>query len=728
MYDKGLRGTARHTALTSLLFAGLVAISTQVASAASSVTLAWDPSASAGVAGYNIYYGAASHTYTNMVAAGNATNVTVSGLVSGATYYFAATAYDSFGVESDYSSETNYTVPSSGNQAPTLNPIANLTINENASQQTVNLTGITSGSPAENQTLTVSASSDNTALVPNPSVTYTSPNTTGTLRFTPANNATGLATITVTVNDGGASNNITTRTFKVTVNAVNTPPTITAIPNQTIAQDSSSAAIPFTVGDAQTSAGSLTVSAGSSNPSVVPVSGIAFAGSGANRTVTITPAAGKSGASTVTVSVSDGTATTSANFLVTVEPASSPSLTITINGNGKVTPNPDTLQVVAGHSYTFTATPDSGSEFQNWTGTFNSDSATITVTVTNNIALQANFVVSPFLPLAGTYNGLFYESDQVRQASAGAVTLSLNTRGKYSGKVQLGSKRYAFSGKLTLGCVATNALKRAKTLSPLTLTLRVGTNGEIDQIFGNVTDGTWISGLTGDRAVYNSRTNPAPATGLYTFVIPGSFDSTQPRGHSYGTVRVSTGGIATWVGALSDSAHLTQSAPLSKHSVWPVYASIAGGSESVLSWLTFTNQAASDISGQLSWIKSANSKSRYFSNGFDYVSIAAGSAFHPPGTNDILTAGDASVDFSGGNLAADFSNIVNIGPKNKVTNMSNNKLSLAFGLANGIYHGLVTDPNTGKTMPYSGVVFQKQNAGYGFLLGTSLSSRVDLSP
>src|ERR1044071_3011153 len=219
MYEEGLCGKVRRTALIPLLLAALAAITIQTASAASSVTLAWDPSVSGGVTGYNIYYGPASHNYTNMVTAGNATNVTVSGLVSGVTYYFAATAYDSFGIESDYSSETNYVVPSSGNQAPTLNAIANMTINEDASQQTVNLSGITSGSPSENQTLTVTASSDNTALIPNPSVPYTSPNTTGSVRFTPVANPTGMATITVAVNDGQASNNLTTRTFKATAKA-----------------------------------------------------------------------------------------------------------------------------------------------------------------------------------------------------------------------------------------------------------------------------------------------------------------------------------------------------------------------------------------------------------------------------------------------------------------------------------------------------------------------------
>ena len=70
------------------------------------------------------------------------------------------------------------------NVAPTLNAITNLTINENAGQQTVNLAGITAGGGAS-QTLTVTATSSNPGLIPNPTVGYTSPNTTGTLTFTP---------------------------------------------------------------------------------------------------------------------------------------------------------------------------------------------------------------------------------------------------------------------------------------------------------------------------------------------------------------------------------------------------------------------------------------------------------------------------------------------------------------------------------------------------------------
>ena len=106
------------------------------------------------------------------------------------------------------------------NQSPTLNALANITIPANANPQAVGLTGIGSGSSSEGQTLTATAVSSNPSLIPTPVVTYTSPNATGTLTFMPVTNATGVTTITVTVNDGEAENNLVTRSFTVTVTAL----------------------------------------------------------------------------------------------------------------------------------------------------------------------------------------------------------------------------------------------------------------------------------------------------------------------------------------------------------------------------------------------------------------------------------------------------------------------------------------------------------------------------
>lgn len=111
------------------------------------------------------------------------------------------------------------------------------------------------------------------------------------------------------------------------------PPTISDISDQTISEDSSTAAIAFTVGDVETAPGSLTVTATSSDGVLVLPGSIVLGGSGANRTVTVSPAANQfgSGVITVTVSDSDG-ANASDRFVLTVNPL--PAVSI---GNAVVT-------------------------------------------------------------------------------------------------------------------------------------------------------------------------------------------------------------------------------------------------------------------------------------------------------------------------------------------------------------------------------------------------------
>lgn len=62
-----------------------------------------------GLSGYKIYYGTASHKYTQAIDAGNVTTSTVPNLNGGSTYYFAVTAYDKAGLESAYSNEVSKT-------------------------------------------------------------------------------------------------------------------------------------------------------------------------------------------------------------------------------------------------------------------------------------------------------------------------------------------------------------------------------------------------------------------------------------------------------------------------------------------------------------------------------------------------------------------------------------------------------------------------------------------
>ena len=85
-------------------------------SATGSVSLAWDVPTTyidgtpvTGLVGFKVYYGTASRSYTHIIDAKTVTSFTVNSLPPG-TYYFAITAYDSSGIESDYSDELSKTI------------------------------------------------------------------------------------------------------------------------------------------------------------------------------------------------------------------------------------------------------------------------------------------------------------------------------------------------------------------------------------------------------------------------------------------------------------------------------------------------------------------------------------------------------------------------------------------------------------------------------------------
>jgi hypothetical protein len=107
-----------------------------------------------------------------------------------------------------------------------------------------------------------------------------------------------------------------------------------------------------------------------------------------------------------------------------------------------------------------------------------------------------------------------------------------------------------------------------------------------------------------------------------------------------------------------------------------------------------------------------------------------GSVYVPPSApaGRVLNFSAADLMFSGGNLPQPLTNAVVLGPSSHITNVSSNALSLSFSLGNGTFKGVVTDPLLNAKLPFSGAVFQKQNAGFGLLLGTNQSSQVNLAP
>jgi hypothetical protein len=277
------------------------------------------------------------------------------------------------------------------NDAPTINTPSTLTINENAGQQTVNLTGITAGG-GETQTLTVTASSNNTALV-NPSVTYTSPNSTGTLTFTPAAGTFGTATITVTVTDNGGTLNggvsTTEVEFTVTVNQVNFPPTIDTPANLTINENAGQQTVNLTgITTGGGGALTLTVTASSNNTALVNPS-VTYTSPNSTGTLTFTPAANSFGTATITVTAKDSEGSTSVQFTVTVNQVNLPPTidtpaNLTINENaGQQTVNLTGITTGGGGAQTLTVTASSNNTaLVNPSVTYTSPNSTGTLTFT----------------------------------------------------------------------------------------------------------------------------------------------------------------------------------------------------------------------------------------------------------------------------------------------------------------------------------------------------------
>jgi hypothetical protein len=82
-------------------------------------------------------------------------------------------------------------------------------------------------------------------------------------------------------------------------------PQIGGLSNQTLPQDTSTPVLTFQVSDADSGANAVTVTATSSDPSIIPAAGIVLGGSGGNRTLQITPAPEVFGNATITIRAVD---------------------------------------------------------------------------------------------------------------------------------------------------------------------------------------------------------------------------------------------------------------------------------------------------------------------------------------------------------------------------------------------------------------------------------------
>lgn len=287
---------------------------------ASEITLAWDPptdeitgAALPDLAGYRVYFGTASRTYPATISLGNTNACQVTGLAQGATYYFAVTACDNNGIESEYSSEFVWTV------ADTTPPSISV-------MPGVALTPDPSGLIAVPDLASTAVVTDNCS--PRTAIVVSQSPSAGSLI------GVGATSVVLTATD--ESGNAATATVSVTVEA----PIAVIPPDTTPPSISVAAAVRLTAGTNSTVAVPDLVQSAVVTDDGSPQAGIAVAQ---------TPAAGTSigiGVTSVMLTATDESGNT-AQATVTVTVVGTPTLTLTSPADGTVYTLPATLTLTA---------------------------------------------------------------------------------------------------------------------------------------------------------------------------------------------------------------------------------------------------------------------------------------------------------------------------------------------------------------------------------------------
>lgn len=402
-------------------------------------------------------------------------------------------------------------------------------------------------------------------------------------------------------------------------------------------------------------------------------------------------------------------------------------------GAGRITGAADGMQLEVGRDYTIVAKPDKGHLFGAWTNSFVTNfNPTLRFRMAENLAFTATFGTNLFPAVQGTYNGLFYVTNRIEQATAGYLTLKVGSSGASSGKILLNGKGYSVKGTLNAFGLGQFTVLRKGTNAFLLDNLSLDLTNGTDQLTGTIsevaTTGTvWTAQLVTDLAWFNGKDRIAPQAGKYTALFPADPDAPDAIGDGAGTVTVTTKGGIAFAGTLADGTKVSQKTTLSKDGLWPLYLPLYKGRGSLISWVALTNETTTDFRGRFNWFKQSQTAT-YYAAGLTNEAVLIGSHYTLPGaSNAVLQLTNATITFTNGHLTAGFRNDFDVDRNGKTFDLAiTNKLKLSINKSSGLFAGSVIPPGTNRAMKFQGALFQIQTNGAGFFLGTTNSGRVNI--
>jgi hypothetical protein len=400
-----------------------------------------------------------------------------------------------------------------------------------------------------------------------------------------------------------------------------------------------------------------------------------------------------------------------------------------IAGAGSVSPNYNGRLLEVGRRYTVTALPAVSNLFAFWNGGATSVVAKLTFTMRSNLVLVANFVPNQFLPIQGTYTGLFSETNQVLHQTSGYFSAKLAQRGAFSATLRRAGRTLRWSGQFALDGKATNNVRLSAT-NQLLVTLCLDLTNGTERITGPIAEGERVAELIANRTQPKSATNPAALyAGKYTISFMPEAGVIGPAGASLAAISADTNGNLKLSGFLADGTKLTANGAVSKDGLFPLQQPLYSGKGSVFSWLMFTNAPYADLVPIVNWTKPTRPADKRNPGGFTNLLTGLGTRYSLSELTNDLAAMPTSALAVGALPTPDTTNALAWNPtQRRMTNSAG--ITVTLNPATGLWDGIYPESMSRQRLPFKTTLhkFADQYVGFGYIIQSNITGKVVLGP
>ncbi len=353
--------------------------------------------------------------------------------------------------------------------------------------------------------------------------------------------------------------------------------------------------------------------------------------------------------------------------------------------------------------------------------------------------------VTSFLPYVGAYAGILQSISSALDFN-GVFSLALGRSGVFTAVIHFGGHVYNFRGMFQTDGVYVGSIS-PPGLPALNVVLTLDTMDSSGIITGTVSDGNTTNVLEAGHSVYKAGLAVKEA-GKYNVLLSATEQNANiPLGSGYATVKVTSRGGVSVVGALADGRKFSNATILvtgTGSSWFALYSpliypapKVRGSTGTLIGTIVFGG--ASDggaLGGELHWSKPVQTAGLYPLS-IDTELDVIGSRYNPPVrgatvlpgfTTGTLKLTDMAALSLSGTAHVEQGATINASNQLILRSPIQDQLKVKISISTGVFAGTFVYPGERKPVSFSGMLLQQDIRGGGFFLGPNGSGSVSLDP